>query len=262
MSIGYSSTTRPGRLDRRTTRSPSRTASRTLWVTNRTRQARLAPEPLELVVQHVAGHGVERAERLVHQQHVGFLGQRARQRDPLAHAAGELVGALAAERRRGARGRAARRPSWPALGARHLAELERQLDVAAAVSHGNSAASWNISVVRLVPALDRARRWAGRARRRCSAACSCRSPTRRAGRRTHPAATSSEMLSSAWTALPSVPKTFDTWSSTTAGREDPRPPEWSRTLRTAACRRRRHSFGFGIVGCFAAVSALLRNDRS
>ena len=35
-SIGYSSAIRPGRLDSRTTRSPRRTASRTLWVTNST----------------------------------------------------------------------------------------------------------------------------------------------------------------------------------------------------------------------------------
>ena len=53
--------------------------------------ARLAPHGLELVVEAVARHGVERAERLVHQQHLGVLRERAGERDPLAHAARELV---------------------------------------------------------------------------------------------------------------------------------------------------------------------------
>ncbi len=42
----------------------------------------------------LAGDGVERAERLVHHQHFGIERERARDRDPLAHAAGELRGAL------------------------------------------------------------------------------------------------------------------------------------------------------------------------
>ena len=37
------------------------------------------------------GEGVERAERLVHQQHRGTQHQRTRERDALAHAAGELL---------------------------------------------------------------------------------------------------------------------------------------------------------------------------
>ena len=89
---------RPGRLERRITRSPRRTASRTLWVTKITVRPGLAPEALELVVQHVARHRVERAERLVHEQDVGLLRERARQGDALAHAAGQLVGELGAER--------------------------------------------------------------------------------------------------------------------------------------------------------------------
>ena len=42
-------------------------------------------------MEQVAGHGVEGAERLVHEQHVGVLGEGPGQGDPLAHAAGELV---------------------------------------------------------------------------------------------------------------------------------------------------------------------------
>ena len=57
----------------------------------------LPPDPLELVVQDVAGHGVERAEGLVHEQHVGVLGQRPGQGHPLAHATGQLVGLLVDE---------------------------------------------------------------------------------------------------------------------------------------------------------------------
>ena len=93
----YSSMTRPGRLLSTITRSPRRAASRTLWVTNSTVSVRSRADPLQLVVQQVAGHRVERAERLVHQQHVGVLGQRPGQRHPLAHAAGQLVRALVAE---------------------------------------------------------------------------------------------------------------------------------------------------------------------
>ena len=57
----------------------------------------LAPERLELVVEQVAGHGVERAERLVHEQDVGVLGEGPGQGDPLAHAARQLVGRACAE---------------------------------------------------------------------------------------------------------------------------------------------------------------------
>ena len=40
---------------------------------------------------------VQRAERLVHQQHVGIDGQRSRDPDPLAHAARQLVRVVALE---------------------------------------------------------------------------------------------------------------------------------------------------------------------
>ena len=102
-------------------------------------------------MQQVASDRVERAERLVHEQDVGVLRERACQRDALAHAAGELVGPL----RRAAEVdeleelvRLARRDGD------HSAEAQRELDVAAAVSQGNSADSWNMSALRPVTSID------------------------------------------------------------------------------------------------------------
>ncbi len=112
----------------RTTRSPRRIASRMLCVTNRTRTGAL-PDPLDLVVQVVAGHGVERAERLVHEDDLRVLGQAAGERHAVAHAAGELV-----------RPRVAMPPSRTVSSSscarsrarsRHPAQLERELDVLA-----------------------------------------------------------------------------------------------------------------------------------
>jgi hypothetical protein len=91
-------------------------------------EAAVAPQRLELVVQQVAGHGVEGAERLVHEQHVGVLGEGAGQGDPLAHAAGQLVGPLAPE---GLEVDGAEQRLHPrlALGPGHATELERELHV-------------------------------------------------------------------------------------------------------------------------------------
>ena len=130
MSIGYSSTMRPGRLESRI--DPVAEAHRLAHVVGDEdhREAGLAPEPLELVVQHVAGHGVERAERLVHEEDVGLLRERAGERDALAHAAGELV--RAACRRSAVRFTRSRSSSALARRSRawHLADLQRELDVA------------------------------------------------------------------------------------------------------------------------------------
>src|SRR6266540_849619 len=60
-------------------------------------QATVAPESLELVVQQVAGHRVEGAERLVHEQHIGVLRERAGELHALTHTPGELVGQLLVE---------------------------------------------------------------------------------------------------------------------------------------------------------------------
>ena len=129
MPTSYSCATRPGRDDSSTTRSPSRTASRTLCVTNSDRQVLRLPDPDELLVQHVAGDGVERGERLVHEQDAGCPG---RARGPWRRA-----GAC----RRTARGRACRRRprsrTSPSRSAGPLAALlladalepQRELDV-------------------------------------------------------------------------------------------------------------------------------------
>ena len=115
MSTVHSRAIRPGREDSRTTRWASRTASRTLCVTNRTDSARLRPDPGQLVVQHVPGDGVERGERLVHQQQLAVLGERAGQRHALPHAAGQLVHPLAVRALQPHQRRAARSASRAAL---------------------------------------------------------------------------------------------------------------------------------------------------
>ena len=79
------------------------------------RERELAEEVGELVADLPAGDRVERAERLVEQQHARVAGERARERDALALAAGQLCRACAGRggRSRGARagpaGRACRR---------------------------------------------------------------------------------------------------------------------------------------------------------
>ncbi len=55
------------------------------------RQTCFSDDAFELAVQQVTGDRVERAERLVHQQHVGILREGTGQRDALTHAAGKLV---------------------------------------------------------------------------------------------------------------------------------------------------------------------------
>ena len=109
------------------------------------------PDPLELVVEQVARHGVERAERLVHEQDVGLLRERPRQR-PRAGACRPRARAAACRRSRqvdqveqlGARAALVARPARPPSAA-------RSSTLAAAVSHGKSAASWNSSAG---PAID------------------------------------------------------------------------------------------------------------
>ena len=54
-------------------------------------------DALELGLQIRPGERVERAERLVHQQHRGLVREHAGDRDALLHAAGELAGVLVGE---------------------------------------------------------------------------------------------------------------------------------------------------------------------
>src|SRR5215469_2173809 len=60
-------------------------------------EATLGTDLVELVVQQVPGHRVERPERLVHQQDLRVLGERPGQGGPLPHASRQLVRPLAAE---------------------------------------------------------------------------------------------------------------------------------------------------------------------
>ena len=62
--------------------------------------AELALEPEELVLQPHPDHRVDRAERLVHEQHRRVRGQRPGHADPLPLTAGELVRVAVAVRRR------------------------------------------------------------------------------------------------------------------------------------------------------------------
>ena len=88
------------------------------------------PQRLELVVQHVTGHRVERAERLVHQQDLRVLRERPRQRGALPHAARELVRTLLREVREVHHLEQLLAAFAPPL-ARRAGQLQRELDVAA-----------------------------------------------------------------------------------------------------------------------------------
>ena len=80
--------------------------------------AELLLQPQELVLQPHPDHRVDRAERLVHQQHRRVRRERARHADPLPLAAGELV-RVAARRTSPRRGRPA--PSARGRGSRAVA---------------------------------------------------------------------------------------------------------------------------------------------
>ena len=88
------------------------------------------PEGEELGAEVLGGEDVERGERFVHEQRVGFDDERACEADALAHAAGELFGVggfetVEADEVDGAFGAVA------ALGGRDVAGFETELDVLA-----------------------------------------------------------------------------------------------------------------------------------
>ena len=56
------------------------------------RESALLPEIADFTAEVLGGKDVERAERLVHHQHVGLHHEGAGEADALAHAAGELLG--------------------------------------------------------------------------------------------------------------------------------------------------------------------------
>src|SRR3954452_19736579 len=86
------------------------------------------PDPLQLVVEHVARHRVERTERLVHQQDLGVAGERPGEGRPLAHPARELV-RLAPREGRQLDHVEELGHMRAAVRLRDLLELQRQLDV-------------------------------------------------------------------------------------------------------------------------------------
>ena len=120
--------TRPGRGDSTTTRSASSTASEMLWVTTTTVVGGLRPEAEQLDVEALPGQRVERAERLVEEEHRRAQGERPRERHALAHPARQAVGT---------RGREPVEPDQPqelvrprlALGRGPAGQLERVGDV-------------------------------------------------------------------------------------------------------------------------------------
>ena len=72
-------------------RSAISTASSRSWVTNRMVLLRARVQVQQLGLHGLARLRVERAERLVHQQHLGIDGERAGDADALLHAAGKLM---------------------------------------------------------------------------------------------------------------------------------------------------------------------------
>ena len=75
-----------------TSRSETSSASSWSWVTNSGGHVHLVVQPAQPVPQLLAHLGVERAERLVQQQHPRLGRQRPGQRHPLPLAAGQLGG--------------------------------------------------------------------------------------------------------------------------------------------------------------------------
>ena len=188
----------PRQVDRRPGDDPARprahhghrrrrgTPPRTIeWVTSRVVRRPLGPDALQLEVEPLAGHLVERAERLVEQQDLGLDDQRPGDGDPLAHAARQLRGpgvleALEADQLDEVGDRVVGAP-------RHAADLERQPDVgrrptatAAAPRPGTRCRGGGCCARprgRLA-VHERLARWsAARGRRGSAGSWTCRSPT-------------------------------------------------------------------------------------
>ena len=113
-----------------TTRVERKTASGIEWVTKMTVVAGALPDAQQLEVHALAGHLVERAEGLVHEQQGRIEGEGPGDRHPLLHAARELPGVVVGEVGSSTRLEhlALPSPARSAFGAPD--DLERQLDVA------------------------------------------------------------------------------------------------------------------------------------
>ena len=73
-----------------------------LWVTSTIVGAGTLPEPQQLEVEPLAAQRIERAERLVEQEHAGLERERPGQGDPLALPPDSSAGRLPSRRGRGA----------------------------------------------------------------------------------------------------------------------------------------------------------------
>jgi hypothetical protein len=62
------------------------------WVTNSTVWVTLLPDAQQHLLHQGAGLAGERAERFIHQQDLGVVGERSGECPPLTHAARELLG--------------------------------------------------------------------------------------------------------------------------------------------------------------------------
>src|SRR5262249_11663397 len=105
--------------------------------------AELVEHGAQVVLQLGADHRIERAERLVEEQHLGGEHERAHEPDALALAAPELDGAALQRRRRGRRAPPAasgRRPATRA--ASRPSQRATSGTSPAAVRWGNSPPSW------------------------------------------------------------------------------------------------------------------------
>ena len=164
------------------------------------------PDRLQLLLQQLAGLGIERAERLVHQHD---FRDRARTAAPARPAASCRRSTGPDRGRRSGRGerdrdipRALARRSR--LGSPFISSGQATFSMA--VSQGNSESSWNIMPRSGPgrsdrPAVERAARPRSRARSRrgCAGTCSCRSPTARRWRRTRARRSASDRRSIAVT---------------------------------------------------------------
>ena len=79
------------------TRSLSSTDSEMLCVMKSTVCSDLGPDAQQLEAHLFARQRVERAERLIHEQHLGLVNQRAADGGALLHAAGKLPGQAVTE---------------------------------------------------------------------------------------------------------------------------------------------------------------------
>ena len=170
----------------------------------------LLPDPEDLAVHPLAGHLVERAERLVHQEDRRRERQGPGDRDALLHPARQLERLVLEEVAELDEVEHLLRPGGPPV-AVPAEDLERQLHVVLdgpPVEEDGRLEDHPVVAVAagplggLVVDADRARSTARSGRRRSGAGSTCRSPTGRSARRTRPGATSRSIPSRAFVTTP------------------------------------------------------------